>query len=192
MIRILSRLRRLPLFRGRIPGRVSLLLLGALLVLAVSLFCVFHSVFHFKPVTTPEDSSLPEEFLSPFDTKVGDLLVWLVLSVFFLKFIARGLFSLLWNNISLKFRQDMLYVCFALSSYFHARSTRVLCSHPLISTHTLLYVRFNTILWQYNVGLSYPVVLNCVLSSLTLKQQLSFARSHRPFVDVPNRGLGIV
>ena len=69
MKRTLSRLRRLSLYLcGRIRGKVKFLLFGALLVLAVTLFYVFSS----KPVTTPEVLSLPEEFLSPFHTKVSD------------------------------------------------------------------------------------------------------------------------
>ncbi|KAL9957847.1 hypothetical protein ACROYT_G034795 [Oculina patagonica] len=78
MIRILSWLQRLSLFRGRTPKRVPLLLFGTPLVLVVSSFCIFHfskprATSFYKPRTTPEDLSLPEDYLSPFHTKVPSL-----------------------------------------------------------------------------------------------------------------------
>ena len=60
MIRILSRLRRLSLFRGRICEKVSVLLFGsALLVLVVILLP--------KQRTTPEDLSLLQDLSLPED-----------------------------------------------------------------------------------------------------------------------------
>ena len=70
-------LRALSMLRRRISRRGLLLLSGALLFLAVASFYII-SFSRFKPVTTTEPLSLPEEFLSPFHTRVSSLHCWLI------------------------------------------------------------------------------------------------------------------
>ena len=70
-------LRALPRLRRRISRRKLLLLCGVLLFLAVALFYII-SFSRFKPVTTTEPLSLPEEFLTPFHTRVCNLYCWLI------------------------------------------------------------------------------------------------------------------
>jgi len=72
-------LRALSMLRRRISRRGLLLLSAALLFLAVASFYII-SFSRFKPVTTTEPLSLPEEFLSPFHTRVSIYLYWWFIS----------------------------------------------------------------------------------------------------------------